>query len=194
MRDAVARGALEEAKGEARLLAELRVEGPPGPTWKQLFDGMTAAAATMASANDLNDAARDVGTLAKACGECHTRFGRPGVIVGQVDARAGGVRAFMQRHQWAAERLWDGLVVPSDEAWQAGALSLSEAPLAPEQLTPGRSPVPKVGDMEQTVHALARAARNAERAEVRASLYGQVLATCAACHAWLGGGPASELP
>jgi hypothetical protein len=98
----------------------------------------------------------------------------------------------MQRHQWAAERLWDGLVVPSDEAWQAGALALSEAPLAPQELTPGKSPVPKVGEMEQMVHALARQALDADRAEVRAHVYGQVLAACAACHAWLGGGPAAE--
>jgi hypothetical protein len=98
----------------------------------------------------------------------------------------------MRRHQWAAERLWDGLVVPSDEAWKWGATSLSEAPLAPEQLTPGKSPVPKVGELAQAVHAIARQATEVERVDVRADLYGDVLATCAECHQWLGGGPGPE--
>jgi cytochrome c553 len=192
MRDAVARGDLDEAKAEAKLLAQLRIEGPPGRAWHQMFDAMKTAAVGLSGANDLNEASRDVGIVAKTCGDCHTMFGRPGVIVGQANAQASGVRAFMQRHQWAAERLWDGLVVPSDDAWRSGAAALSEAPLAPEQLTPGKSPVPKVGEMEQAVHQLGKAAANAERVDARVGLYGQVLATCAECHQWLGGGPDSD--
>lgn len=192
MRDAVARGDLDEAKAEAKLLAKLRIEGPSGALWRQMFDAMRTAAAGLSGANDLNEASRDVAMVAKTCGDCHTMFGRPGVIVEQANARASGVRALMQRHQWAAERLWDGLVVPSDDAWRAGAVALAEAPLAPEQLTPGKSPGPKVGELEQAVHQLGQAAANTERVDVRVGLYGQALATCAECHKWLGGGPSSE--
>ncbi len=189
MRDAVARGNLDGAKAEAKLLAELAIEGPTGELWKQLFDAMKSAAARSTSATDVKDAGRDVGLVARTCGDCHTRFGRPGVLIEPPGALRPGVRASMQRHQWATERLWDGLVVPSDDAWNAGALALSEAPLMPEELTPGKTPAPRLGELAQTVHDLGRKAVSVERVDARANLSGDVLATCAECHKLLGGGP-----
>ncbi len=189
MRDAVERGDLDGAKTEAKLLAELGIEGPTGKLWKQLFDAMKAAAGRSASASDLKDASRDVALVARTCGDCHTTFGRPAILIEPPGALSPGMRASMQRHQWATERLWDGLVVPSDDAWNAGALALSEAPLMPEQLTPGKSPVPKVGELARTVHDLAVKAAGADRVDARADVYGELLATCAECHKWLGDGP-----
>lgn len=189
MRDAVARGNLNGAKAEAQLLAELQLEGPTSGLWKDMLDAMKAAAARSDGATDLTDAGRDVGLVARTCGDCHNRFGRPGLIVAPPGAPGSGARASMQRHQWAAERLWDALVVPSDDAWNAGALALAQAPLVPEQLTPGKSPVPRVGELAQTVHNLALKAATTQRVEARADVYGEVLATCAECHSWLGGGP-----
>jgi cytochrome c553 len=154
-----------------------------------MLDAMKAASAQTAGANDLKDAGRDVWLVARTCGDCHAKFGRPGIVIEQPGAPGSGARASMQRHQWAAERLWDGLVVPSDDAWNSGALALAEAPLAPEELTPGKSPVPRVRELAQTVHNLALKAASAERVDARADLYGEVLATCAECHQWLGGGP-----
>jgi hypothetical protein len=43
--------------------------------------------------------------------------------------------------------------------------------------------------MTQTVRALGRKGADVDRVDVRADLYGDLLATCAACHQWLGGGP-----
>ena len=189
MRNAMGRGDLEGAKGEAKLLAELQIAGPTSGLFRHLLDAMKAAAARASGANDSKDASRDVGGVAKTCGDCHTVFGRRGMIVGQPAAPTSGVRASMQRHQWAAEQLWYGIVVPSDDAWNAGALAMAEAPLAPEALAPGKSPVPRVGELAQTVHDLGRKAGTIERVDLRADLYGQMLATCAECHAWLGGGP-----
>ena len=189
MRDAMARGDLDGAKGEANVLAELRVAGPTSGLFRHLLDAMKDAAAQASGASDLKRASHDVGIVAKTCGDCHQVFGRPGMIVGQPAAPACGVRASMQRHQWAAEQLWEGLVVPSDDAWSAGALALADTPLAPEALTPGKSPVPRVGELAQTVHDLGHRAGAVERVDVRADLYGQMLATCADCHKWLGGGP-----
>jgi mono/diheme cytochrome c family protein len=189
MRDAVARGDLDEAKAEAKLLAELRIEGPTGKLWKQMFDAMRAAAARSASASDLKQAGRDVGLVARTCGDCHAMFGRAGVLVEPPGALSSGTQAGMRRHQWATEMLWDGLVVPSDDAWNAGALALSEAPLVPEQLTPGKSPVPRVGELAQAVHNLGVKAAGAKPVEARADVYGELVATCSECHTWLGGGP-----
>ena len=102
---------------------------------------------------------------------------------------SSGAHASMRRHQWAMDRLWDALVVPSDDAWNAGALALAEAPLVPEQLTPSKSPAPRVAELAQTVHDLGLKAASADRGDARAEVYGELLATCAECHKWLGGGP-----
>jgi cytochrome c553 len=189
MRDAVVRGDLDGAKREAKLLTELRVVGPTSGLFGHQLDAMKDAAALVMGANDLKDASRDIGVVAKTCGDCHHVFGRPGMIVGQPAVPAAGVRATMQRHQWAAEQLWEGLVVPSDDAWNAGAPVMEEAPLEPGALTPGKSPVPRVGELAMTVHDLGHKAAASERVDLRADLYGQMLATCADCHKWLGGGP-----
>ena len=191
LRDAMVRGDLDRAKSEAKVLSELRLAGPTSGLFRHLLEAMKEAAARASGASDLEDASRDAGVVAKTCGDCHTVFGRPGMIVPQPAAPASGVRAAMQRHQWAAEQLWEGLVVPSDDQWNAGALALAEAPLAPEALTPGKSPVPRVGELARTVHDLGRKAAAVERVDMRADLYGQMLSTCADCHQWLGGGPTS---
>jgi hypothetical protein len=192
MRDAMARGDLDEVKGEAKLLAELRIDLPSSELWRRLLDATKAAAAHVAGAGDLKEASRGIGAVAKTCGDCHTVMGRPGKIFGYEHAHGSTVPARMQHHQWAAEQLWDGLVVPSDEAWNWGALALSETQLTPEQLTPGKSPVQRIVDMTQTVRALGREASDVERVDARADLYGDLLATCAECHQWLGGGPNPE--
>jgi len=96
------------------------------------------------------------------------------------------------RHEWAASQMWDGLAIPSDDAWKAGAHVLSEEPLSPEALTPGKTPVPQVGVLEQSVHDLGRKAETTDRVDARMQLYGEAMAVCGECHKWLGGGPRAE--
>jgi hypothetical protein len=106
---------------------------------------MTVAATRLSDATTIKGAARELGSLAKTCGECHTMLGRPGPIVEAAGGQASGVRPNMIRHEWAVSQLWNGLVIPSDDAWKAGAIGLSEEPMSPELLTPGMTPVPRAG-------------------------------------------------
>jgi hypothetical protein len=84
----------------------------------------------------------------------------------------------MKHHQWASDRLWEGIVVPSSEAWATGAQAFGNEPL-PEQLT---------GDGSQARQAAAELARLIAKApqrtglEERAALYAELLASCASCH------------
>jgi cytochrome c553 len=59
----------------------------------------------------------------------------------------------------------------------------------PEQLTPGKTPAPRVTELAQAVRALGHKGADVTRVDLRADLYGSLLATCAECHQWLGGGP-----
>ncbi len=189
MRDAVARGDVDVARREAKILAELRIEGDIDPTWRKHLGAMNAAAARVAAAKDVVEASRDLPAVARTCGDCHAALGRPGPIVGEPPAEASGTVPRMKRHQWAAERMWDGLVIPSDDAWRAGARVLADAPLEPEALTPGKTPVPKVDALAQSVHDVAHAASGATTPSERAAVYGKVMRSCTDCHQRLGGGP-----
>jgi cytochrome c553 len=189
LRDAIERADLDTAHREAEMLAALRLGGGIEPTWRQKLDAMNAAAARVARANDLNAASRALAELTLTCGDCHTTLGGPKVVIGEPPSEDGGVVARMQRHQWAASRLWDGLVVPSDDAWMAGARVLADAPLEPELMTPGKTPVREIGSLAASVHELARNARAAQRAQERGEVYGELIATCADCHERVSGGP-----
>ena len=189
MRDAVARGDLEAAKVAARALADLPIEGDLDPARRQKLDAMSTAAQRALSAKDLYEGSRAVAAVAQTCGGCHVAFGGPRVSVADASSGEPAVGPHMERHQWAAARLWEGLAGPSDEAWKKGARVLTDAPLEPERLTPGKSPVPAVGRLATSVHDLGRKAASLDETAARVELYGELLDTCASCHQRLGGGP-----
>jgi cytochrome c553 len=195
MRDAVARGDLAEGALEAKLLAVGQREVAIDRLWQDQRDAMSAAAMRVAEARTVPEASAALGQVARTCGDCHVLVRRSGKRVESPPTEAPGARPRMRQHEWAVTEMWRGLVEPSDDAWQAGARSLSETTLAPSLLTPGKTPVPKVGELAQYVRGLAGRAASVHDASGRAEIYGEIVSTCAVCHAWLGGGPsASAVP
>jgi hypothetical protein len=84
----------------------------------------------------------------------------------------------MLRHRWAADRLWEGIIGGNDEPWRAGLDVLAAPPLEWAKFAPGRT---------EHANKLRRLAENARRNKAadlagRATAYGEMLATCAACH------------
>jgi mono/diheme cytochrome c family protein len=191
IRDAITRADLETARREAKILADLRVEGMD-PPWRKKLDAMNEAAARVAQAKDLPEAGRDLAALATTCGDCHATMGGPAPAVGEPPGDGSNLALRMQRHQWAAARLWDGLVVPSDDAWKAGARVLVDAPLEPEGIM--RNPPPNVVTLSRSVHELAKRAEVVGSAADRGGVYAELVSTCSACHKSLGGGPPAAKP
>jgi len=187
--EAVARADLDAARAEARTLAELRLETGVAPALRKDLDAMNAAAERVAKATDLTEASRSLAALASTCGDCHATLGGPATVVGEPPDDDLGVLPRMKRHEWAVARLWAGLVGPSDLSWKAGARVLADAPLQPEELTPGRSPAPAIGELATSVRDLAANARVTKSAVDRAAVFAELMTTCAACHQRLGGGP-----
>jgi hypothetical protein len=87
----------------------------------------------------------------------------------------------MNRHVWALDRMWEGLIAPSDAAWRAGAVALADAPLH----FSGQSNE-QANQLAAKVHELAGSARSASSAKDRAGVYGELLQTCSLCHEALG--------
>jgi cytochrome c553 len=84
----------------------------------------------------------------------------------------------MVRHIQGADRLWEGLIGPSDGAWEAGAALLSTGSVDVDAVNarPGQE------SMFAEVFRLGRQAQEARTQEERAARYGQILATCSGCH------------
>ena len=83
----------------------------------------------------------------------------------------------MVRHLWAADRMWEGLVGPSDDAWLAGSSALAGSLSLPSGNVRGPE------ELLRQVGALAGEAETATGQEARAEIYGRLLGTCSQCHA-----------
>lgn len=180
IREAVERGDLNEAKVAANaLVAYVTKYEKPAP--ESRLEAMVMATRQVANAKDMPDAARSFAMLSERCGECHTAIGGPASAPAKPPSDTLGVVPRMRRHHWAAARLWEGLVAPSDEAWKSGAQVLSEAPLKPETV-PGKTSVPEIDKLAASVHDLGVQATTATKASARVEVYGELLTTCGACH------------
>ena len=145
------------------------------------------------NAPDLKSAAIPVSGMARTCSNCHLvndveiEFGYD-----QVPAEWSDTVSHMQRHQWAADRLWEGLIGPSDAAWHRGTDMLVDVPLHPADLL-DESPVDIDSEgfdrIARRIHVLAGQGTNARTPTQRSELYGEMLGLCAECHTRLGRGP-----
>ena len=187
IRDAVARGDLDGVHASSRALRQL-ILSTERPAPQTTLGEVVAVTQRLESITDLPAAARTFAVLAERCGACHAAFGGPRSLPAEAPPNMAGIEPRMQRHQWGASRLWEGLVAPSDEAWRSGALALSDAPLASE-LPPGTSNIPEIEKLSASVHDIGAKAGSSTSPRARTELYGQLLATCADCHTKLGGGP-----
>jgi cytochrome c553 len=183
-----AAGRLEGVRTEANeLLARESGAGLPADV-ANLVEELRVYAGLAARAPDITSAARAVARVAASCGSCHKAMKRSLTYEVLTDPPPGDgpVETRMIRHQWASDRLWDGLVGPSDQSWRAGAAVLRGAPLFTDDLTHDVAQYDAVTKLAWTVHEIGAQANSAAEQSVRAGLYGDLLATCASCHALLG--------
>lgn len=184
-------GDLEATREHAVWLSEH--DEPPGmpEAWSPYVKEMRQYAATAAAARDLETVAIAISEIARTCGECHLANGAN--LAFEVDRRPPedmeDLVTQMRRHLWAADRMWEGLLRPSDEAWISGTELLADVHLTASLI--GGEPASKVrvGDLVQQARALGEQGGRTERGPERSILYGKFLALCASCHTLTGGGP-----
>ena len=92
----------------------------------------------------------------------------------------------MQRHWWATEALWVGLVAPSETAWGVGSKALEVTDLT---ALPGAPDNDAARSGARALQEAATAAVRADTPEARGQAYGRIVTTCAACHVALARGP-----
>lgn len=189
-RAALVRGDLEAAHGPLAWLATHEPEAGSLPRgWERFVAAVRADAAAGQAAQTLPDGAEAVASIGRECGACHEAMGA-GPAFGEVPLTVGGgFSTHMERHQWAADRMWEGLVQPDPDRWRAGAMVLLEDPLH-ELQAPGSAPSPEaVARLGQRLHDLGEDGLGVVEPAEQVALYGEILTACGTCHSATGGGP-----
>lgn len=178
IRQAVIAGTPEQAANPATVLALIQNLDDLPPGWQKFVERMQQTAKRITDSTSLAQAAAATADLGVACGQCHSQQGGPAVSSEPPPAEGTRLEQRMKRHSWATDRLWEGLVVPSSEAWNAGSKALVDAPFPQEVLQRGVHARSAAADFEKLV-APAPAKKTTEE---RAALYAELLMTCGTCH------------
>ena len=192
IKSAIIAGELENVAEAATWLADHETAADLRPEFEPYIILMRSHARHVIEAEDLASAAESVSEMAKTCGNCH--------LVNDVKMQFGydrrpredleDVITHMQRHQWATDRLWEGIIGPSDTAWNRGADMLIDAPLLPSAVASATDNVEEIARIARRIHALGGIGTETKTPDARSELYAELLGLCASCHTLLGRGPA----
>ena len=179
---AIASSQLEAARAEAGVLARLD-EPDLLPAWQPYVEQIRASAREIEQTPDLVAAAMTSAVLGQRCAGCHEATAARLAFAKEAGPPGGAKLASrMASHQWAAARLWEGLIGPSPESWLDGARALAGAPLAIIAEGDDRPPGHAVADDVSRIRLLATRAMAAQTPDDRTALYGELLSTCVRCH------------
>lgn len=186
IRQAVIAGKLEDTVEPAQALARARDLDHLPEGWRGFVERMQEVAGRIEDSTLGSRAAAATADLGVSCGLCHQQRGGPQASREPAPGAGTSIESRMRRHAWATERLWEGLYVPSDDAWNAGAKALSSEPFPAE--------ISKDGGVSARSAAsdFARLVVKAPAQRIprdRAALYAELLLTCGSCHRALNASP-----
>jgi cytochrome c553 len=174
------RGKLEDATRFATAISDVP-DAPAHGSYAAQAVLVRDRAAAVARATTVDQACKLEAKVAAACGGCHVEAG----VVAEFRAYPPAppdvqtLDGRMARHRWAADRLWEGVVGAADEPWNAGLDVLASAPFDWGDRAKERATL--AGDLQRLADA-ARKRKVGDSLDNRATSYGEMLATCAACH------------
>jgi cytochrome c553 len=179
IREAVIAGAPERAAPVARAFSEIGGLEKLPAGWQGFVERMQHAARRIADSTSAATTAAAVADLGVSCGMCHKQRGGPMASAVAAPAEGTTVEERMKRHSWATERLWEGLYLPSSDAWDAGAKAFSTDPFPQEILKKGGVHARSAASDFVRIAAKAPAQKTADE---RAAVYAELLVTCGGCH------------
>jgi len=178
--DGLQQGDVEKLRRQLALVSDQPLPASAPSPWLPYHERLQHAASLAETAGDLDAAARVLASVALACGRCHQALVRGPVYPAPApDESAEPLKAAMLDHEWATERLWEGVTGPWDEAWRRGAAELAATRVFGE---PDTEPTDDLRRREQALRDLGAEAMNTTALDARAYLYGRLLGTCADCH------------
>lgn len=187
-------GQIDGMREPAAWLAEHEASPELPGNWEPYVTELREHARETAFANHLVFAAASLSEMARTCGDCHRANNVSGVIDENVRPAPVGdsVRVQMRRHLWAADRMWEGLIGPSDTAWNRGIDVLASVDVQATDIGAQPAQQNRVDYLLTRVRELGELGREADSNDARSAVYGEFLSLCADCHSWTGGGPAAQ--
>ena len=161
------------------------------PEWEPFFRTVRDAANMAAKATTLGAAGSAVAKIAVACGNCHVanavnlEFGYDQKPALDLD----DLVSHMQRHQWAVDRMWEGIFGPSDIAWNRGTDMLIDIALYMGDVPVDSGTAAEARDVDRRIHSLGGKATQTQTVDSRQALYSEVVSLCGNCHLMLNLGP-----
>lgn len=178
---AIADGRLSDARGRATWFAKHPMHAPAA--LRPYIDQMRDAAVRIERARDVAAAGLQLGRLGATCAACHVAQGAtPGFAHEPPPRQDDTLESQMALHEWAAARLWEGLIGPADELWQDGARAMVAARFDVAKSARAK-PNTRVIELGERLHEQAREAVAITDRAARAQIYGQMMESCASCHA-----------
>lgn len=177
--DQLIRGNLREFRSKLSSLAAEELPSHAPSNWTARHQLMRDAAKRAADADDVEAAGRGMASVLQACGTCHSVHVQ-GPIYGKPEAPKGTnpLKTKMLNHQWATERLWEGVTGPRDDSWARGAKALAET----QTFADDDQVAASLRELESALRAQGKEATKVTNLPKRAELYGRLLAGCAKCH------------
>ena len=177
---AVIIGDVTAARTPALWLADHQPATGFPPATAQPLAEMKAAARTVATTADIQEAAMGAASLVGSCGRCHAAAKvEPKIPPAAEVPERKGLGGHMIDHQSAANLLYRGLIVPVSGDWVRGAEALKAADLGARDRK-GLSAEALAA--EARVHELAEQALKAPDQRTRITIYGSIIGSCAGCH------------
>jgi cytochrome c553 len=179
---AVIQGDVEASQESARWIVEHgQVDAPS--SWDAYIESMRSTAQQVLDAPGVGAAADAASRLTRTCGSCHSAHApRATFTASPAPADDPQVVPHMLRHNWAIERMWEGLTMSSVDAWNRGAQELSGTPVSMDAMSVEEGAEDAVSALAHRVHQLGAQGANEVGWGGRTNVYGELLATCAACH------------
>ena len=121
---AIALGDLERARAEAH---RITTQDEPDflPEWQPYLDDIRRAAAQIEVSADSETAAKTMAQLGRECARCHEAAHAQITFAREPEpTNTPKLGAQMASHQWAAARMWEGIIGSSTDRWLAGARTL----------------------------------------------------------------------
>ncbi len=182
MQDAVIRGDLDAVAEPANWIVSHDAPALPAGT-ENFAPDMRKIAAMAAGAKDVKAAATATAQLVASCGACHRAVTTPVAWPEPVKpAGAPGIDAHMLEHQWAVDLMYQGLAMPSADAWKKGIEALKASPMAATDLPKDEKLTKEIQAFEKKVHELATKAAAAADVGSQVAVYAETIAACAGCH------------
>jgi hypothetical protein len=192
MMDALIAGDKDIAQQYSERLATMRPKPTGNKPWDEGLLRIPQRAKPVSEAKDFNKIAEAGPVVLTACAQCHSTITGPQPYppddppmpydVTKKALKKIPARKQLEQHQWANDRLFDGVYYPDPVSWEAGAKAWASSVLVhPEETKKVKKTAKKLIEEAKAIDLLA-----ATDIPSRAAAYGKLLTTCTACHAKLG--------